>query len=167
MREFQEAYPTLPTIQLRRVVVREGLWLVEGVNDYGEGRVFTVVVIFETRDGKMWRDRRYYAEPFEAPEWRAQWVERLERQYLMRIAPYSSVPKSFCLGLKLVRTPRAGRGLWFRSRFSFGQPLEHQMDHDDAPHSILILSHYEQVRKGCGFVLTRTLPEQAFSQSGI
>ena len=41
------------------------------------------------------------------------------------------------------------------------------MDHDDAPHSILILRHYEQVRKGCGFVLTRTLPEQAFSQIGI
>jgi hypothetical protein len=28
------------------------------------------------RDGKIWRDTRYYAEPFEAPEWRAQWVER-------------------------------------------------------------------------------------------
>jgi hypothetical protein len=26
----------------------------------------------------MWRDRRYYAEPFEAPEWRAQWVEQME-----------------------------------------------------------------------------------------
>jgi hypothetical protein len=23
-------------------------------------------------------DTRYYAEPFEAPEWRAQWVERME-----------------------------------------------------------------------------------------
>ena len=83
MRAFQEVYPAPPTIQLRRVVVREGLWLVEGVNDYGEGRVFTVVVIFELRDGKMWRDTRYYAEPFEAPERRAQWVEQLERQYLM------------------------------------------------------------------------------------
>ena len=77
MRAFQEAYPTPPSIQLRRVVVGEGLWIVEGVNDYGEGRVFTVVVIFELRDGKIWRDTRYYAEPFEAPEWRAQWVERM------------------------------------------------------------------------------------------
>jgi len=77
MQAFQEAYPTPPTIQLRRVVVGEGLWIVEGVNDYGEGRVFTVVVIFELRDGKIWRDTRYYAEPFEAPEWRTQWVERM------------------------------------------------------------------------------------------
>jgi hypothetical protein len=50
----------------------------EGVNDYGEGQVFTVVAIFELRDGKVWRDTRYYAEPFEAPEWPAQLVERME-----------------------------------------------------------------------------------------
>ncbi len=78
MREFQEAYPAPPTIQLRRVLVRDGLWVVEGVNDYGGGQVFDVVLLIELRDGKMWRDRRYYAEPFEAPEWREQRVERME-----------------------------------------------------------------------------------------
>jgi hypothetical protein len=36
------------------------------------------VSIVELKGGKMWRDTRYYAEPFEAPEWRAQWVERME-----------------------------------------------------------------------------------------
>jgi hypothetical protein len=78
MREFQEAYPTPPTIQLRRVVVKDSLWVIEGINDYGGGRVFFVVAIFELKDGKIWRDTRYYAEPFEAPEWRAQFVERLK-----------------------------------------------------------------------------------------
>jgi hypothetical protein len=78
MREFQEAYPTPPTIQLRRVIVREGLWVIEGVNDYGGGRVFSVVLIFELRDGKIWHDTRYYAELFEAPQWRAHLVERME-----------------------------------------------------------------------------------------
>lgn len=81
MREFQEAFAdhsNPPTIQLRRVVIREGLWVVEGVNDYGGGEVFTVVVIFELRDGKIWRDTRYYAGPFEAPGWRAHLVERME-----------------------------------------------------------------------------------------
>jgi hypothetical protein len=78
MREFQEAYPNPPSIQLRRVLVRDGLWVVEGVNDYGGGQVFTIVLIIELRDGKMFRDTRYYAEPFEAPQWRAQWVERME-----------------------------------------------------------------------------------------
>jgi hypothetical protein len=76
MRAFQEAFPNPPSIQLRRVLVRDGLWVLEGVNDYGGGQVFNVVAIIELRDGKMFRDTRYYAEPFEAPGWRAQWVER-------------------------------------------------------------------------------------------
>ena len=74
MREFQEAYPNPPTMQLRRVIVRENLWVVEIVSDYG-GRIYHPVLIIELRDGKIFRDTRYYAEPFEAPEWRAQWVE--------------------------------------------------------------------------------------------
>jgi hypothetical protein len=61
------------------VLVKEGLWVVEGVIDYGgDGRVLDFVVISELRDGKMWRDRWYFAEPFEAPEWRSQWVERMD-----------------------------------------------------------------------------------------
>ena len=77
MREFQEAYPNPPSMQLRRVLVRDELWVAELVSDYG-GQVYDVALIIELRDGKMWRDTRYYAEPFEAPEWRAQWVERME-----------------------------------------------------------------------------------------
>ena len=82
MRAFQEArddHATPPrSVQLRRVLVKEGLWVVEAVIDYGGGQVFDVVLILELRDGKMWRDRWYFAEPFEAPEWRARWVERTE-----------------------------------------------------------------------------------------
>jgi hypothetical protein len=81
MREFQRSFAensNPPTIHLRRVTVRDGLWILEGVNDYGEGRVFTVVAIFELKDGRIWRDTRYYAEPFEAPQWRASLVERIE-----------------------------------------------------------------------------------------
>src|ERR671918_2122635 len=73
MLAFQEAHPTPPSsLQVRRVLVKEGLWVVEGAIDYGDGRVFVVVVISELRDGKMWRDRWYFAEPFEAPEWRGE-----------------------------------------------------------------------------------------------
>ena len=78
IRAFQEAFPNPPSIQLRRVLVRDGLWVIEGVNDYGGGQVFDVVLIVELKDGKWWRDTRYYAEPFEAPDWRAPWVERMK-----------------------------------------------------------------------------------------
>ena len=81
MRAFQRSFAdhsNPPTITLRRVRVADGLWVVEGVNDYGDGRVFNIAVVFELRDCRIWRDTRYYAEPFEAPEWRARWVERME-----------------------------------------------------------------------------------------
>ncbi len=81
MRAFQQSFAVHsapPSIRIHWVLVRDGLWVAEGVNDYGGGRVSDVVAIFELKDGKIWRDTRYYAEPFEAPEWRAQWVERME-----------------------------------------------------------------------------------------
>jgi hypothetical protein len=77
MRAFQEAYPNPPTIQPRRVVGSGNVWVIEARSDYG-GQIYHVAMIVEFRDGKIWRDTRYYAEPFEAPEWRAEWVERME-----------------------------------------------------------------------------------------
>jgi SnoaL-like domain len=82
MRAFQEAYPHPgPTIQPRRVVGAGDVWVVEGRADYG-GQIYYVVDIVEFRDGTIVRETRYYAEPFEAPAWRAQLVERMEQAAL-------------------------------------------------------------------------------------
>ncbi|HJQ29456.1 MAG TPA: hypothetical protein VJ827_08950 [Rubrobacter sp.] len=54
--------------------------MIEALVDYDAGQVFDVVVISELREGKMWRDRWYFAEPFEAPGWQAQWAGRMESQ---------------------------------------------------------------------------------------
>jgi hypothetical protein len=81
MRAFQEGFASnsnLPSIRIRRVLVRDRLWVVESVIDYGGGQVLDGVAVLELKDGKVWRDTRYFAEPFEAPEWRSQWVERME-----------------------------------------------------------------------------------------
>jgi hypothetical protein len=79
MRAFQEANAgSRPPRRLRRVLVREGLWVVEGVVDYGGEREVNFVLILELREGKVFRETRYYADPFEAPESRAQWFERME-----------------------------------------------------------------------------------------
>jgi hypothetical protein len=32
----------------------------------------------EFRDGKVARETQYFADPFEAAAWRAQWVERID-----------------------------------------------------------------------------------------
>jgi hypothetical protein len=76
MREMQRAFPpdTTPTFVVRRIVGSGDIWTVEATGDYG-GQTFLVVVIFELRNGMILRETRYYPEPFEAPDWRAQWVE--------------------------------------------------------------------------------------------
>jgi hypothetical protein len=53
------------------------VWVVEARSDYG-GRIYDVAVIIEFREGKILRETRYYADPFEAPAWRAPWVEPIE-----------------------------------------------------------------------------------------
>jgi ketosteroid isomerase-like protein len=79
MRAFQRAYPpeTLPKFDVRRVVGGGDVWTVLATGDYG-GQIFHLAIVFEFRDGRILRETRYYAEPFEAPEWRAQWVEEME-----------------------------------------------------------------------------------------
>jgi ketosteroid isomerase-like protein len=77
MRSMQEMYPGPPSIELRRVVGSGDVWVVEARSDY-DGRIYRAVMIVEFRDGKIVRETRYYADPFEAPEWRAQLVETME-----------------------------------------------------------------------------------------
>jgi ketosteroid isomerase-like protein len=69
------AFPLLPTITPRRMLAAGDLVVAEASLDY-EGPVYNAVFIFELRDGKIAKETAYWAEPFEAPEWRAEWVER-------------------------------------------------------------------------------------------
>src|SRR5215217_2803694 len=70
MREFQEAYPNSPSIRLRRVLIRAGLWVAAVVNDYGAGQVYHVAMILGLKDGKVGRYRPEYFELFEVPKWK-------------------------------------------------------------------------------------------------
>jgi ketosteroid isomerase-like protein len=90
MRAMQRAFPPdrAPTFQVRRITGGGDVWTVEAVGDYG-GEIYLVVVIIEFRDGKIFRETRYYPQPFEAPEWRAQWVERMDDSELREPAPPS------------------------------------------------------------------------------
>jgi hypothetical protein len=80
MKAFQESNAgSRPPRWVRRVLVREGVWVVEGSVDYGGGREGDFVLILELREGKVFRETRYYADRFEASEARAEWFERMER----------------------------------------------------------------------------------------
>jgi hypothetical protein len=75
LRKLQESFPggTPPRIQLRRVTGGGDVWFGETMIRYADGAVVHGVSRIEFRDGKMWRETRYYAEPFEVPAWRASW----------------------------------------------------------------------------------------------
>jgi ketosteroid isomerase-like protein len=73
-RGVYNSFPQLPTITPRRMVSGGSLVVAEASLDYG-GPVYQTVFIFEFRDGKIARETAYWSEPFEAPAWRAQWVE--------------------------------------------------------------------------------------------
>jgi ketosteroid isomerase-like protein len=74
IRELRQAYPTPPTATLNRIVGSGDLWAIEMVFDY-DGDRFHVIVIHHWRDGLVVSETSYYAAPFQAPVWRAQWVE--------------------------------------------------------------------------------------------
>ena len=44
---------------------------------YPDGRTWFTITLFEVREQKIWRETQYWAEPFEAPEWRKDFVDRL------------------------------------------------------------------------------------------
>lgn len=54
------------------------LWVTEYIIHYTAGPVY-VVSIMEFQGEKVAHETQYFAEPFEAPAWRAQWVELKKR----------------------------------------------------------------------------------------
>jgi SnoaL-like domain len=83
-----------PKREITRVVGAEDRWVVTASNTvlqvvgsgdfwwsewrvtYPNGEVSLVVDLLELRDGLVHRETVYWAAPFEAPSWRAPWVER-------------------------------------------------------------------------------------------
>jgi len=66
-----------PTYKLRRITGEGDHYVAEAVADYGGEKTFATIIV-EFRDGKVARETAYWSTPFEAPAWRAQWVERME-----------------------------------------------------------------------------------------
>jgi hypothetical protein len=68
-------HPARPSgFVVRRMLGEGDLWVTEYVTNYDGRPVFTVSIM-EFRGSKVARETQYYADPFETPAWRAQWVE--------------------------------------------------------------------------------------------
>jgi len=76
LQALRSNHPGKPSgFSVRRIVGEGNLWVTEYTIDYGNRTAFTVSIM-EFRDGKVSQETQYFADPFAAPAWRAQWVSR-------------------------------------------------------------------------------------------
>jgi hypothetical protein len=80
--KLAESYPqmsgTSPKFSYKRMLGGGDMFVVEGTIDYGDGIPVSYVGIGELRGDKIAKMTEYFANPFEAPAWRADFVERME-----------------------------------------------------------------------------------------
>src|SRR6202012_1375177 len=77
LQALRSHHPGRPSgFNIRRVVGTGNLWVTEYTIVY-QGRSAYTVSIMEFRDGKVVRETQYFADPFEAPAWRSQWVQSI------------------------------------------------------------------------------------------
>jgi ketosteroid isomerase-like protein len=77
-RAVYAAFPALPHVSPRRLLADGDLVVLEATLDYGDGASWHAVFVFELREGKIEKETAYWSQPFEAADWRAQWVEQME-----------------------------------------------------------------------------------------
>ena len=69
--------PSNKRFTVRRIIGNGELWVTEFILTY-DGKASYTVSIMEFRDDKVARETQYFADPFVAPAFRAQWVERMD-----------------------------------------------------------------------------------------
>ena len=70
-------HPGKPSgFNVKRILGSGDLWITEYTITYQGRRAYTVSIM-EFRDGKVVHETQYFADPFEAPAWRSQWVQRI------------------------------------------------------------------------------------------
>jgi hypothetical protein len=75
LQALRSHHPGKPSgFQVRRIAGDGNLWVTEYTIVY-QGRAAFTVSIMEFANGKVVHETQYFADPFEAPAWRKQWVE--------------------------------------------------------------------------------------------
>jgi len=76
LQALRSHHPGKPSgFKVKRVLGSGNLWITEYTIVY-QGRPAYTVSIMEFRNGKVVHETQYFADPFEAPAWRKQWVQQ-------------------------------------------------------------------------------------------
>jgi hypothetical protein len=73
----EDRWVTTPLNTIHRVVGSGDLWWADGTSAYPDGSTWFIAALLQLRGGKMYRETWYFGPPFDAPAWRAEWVERM------------------------------------------------------------------------------------------
>src|ERR1700747_955771 len=69
--------PSNKRFSIRRIIGSGDLWVTEFILTYDDKPSYTVSIM-EFKGEKVARETQYFADPFVAPAFRAQWVERMD-----------------------------------------------------------------------------------------
>ena len=73
----EDQWVMTPAMTLARISGSGERYTATGLITYPNGERWHLVQLIELRGGKIARLTTYFAAPFEAPAWRAKWVERM------------------------------------------------------------------------------------------
>jgi hypothetical protein len=77
LQALRSHHPGKPSgFNVRRILGKGELWITEYTITY-QGRPAYTVSIMEFSNAKVVHETQYFAEPFAAPLWRSQWVQRI------------------------------------------------------------------------------------------
>jgi hypothetical protein len=77
LQALRSHHPGKPSgFNVRRILGRADLWITEYIITY-QGRPAFTVSIMEFHNGKVAHETQYFADPFDAPAWRTQWVQKI------------------------------------------------------------------------------------------
>jgi len=77
LQALRSHHPGKPSgFNVKRILGQGDLWITEYIIIY-QGRSAYTVSIMEFGNGKVVHETQYFADPFEAPAWRSQWVQEI------------------------------------------------------------------------------------------
>jgi hypothetical protein len=77
LQALRSHHPGKPSgFAIRRILGSGDLWITEYIITYQQQRAYTVSIM-EFSNGKVVHETQYFADPFDAPPWRSQWVQRM------------------------------------------------------------------------------------------
>ncbi len=77
LQALRSHHPGKPSgFHVNRILGNGDLWITEYIITY-QGKPAYTVSIMEFRNGKVAHETQYFADPFDAPPWRSQWVHQI------------------------------------------------------------------------------------------